>query len=1045
MFQPVSSKVNFPELEQRIIGFWQEKRVFERSVEQRLGGPSYVLYDGPPTANASPGIHHVLARVFKDVFPRYRTMKGYYAPRIAGWDTHGLPVELEVERELGLKSKREIEEYGIAEFNSRCRKNVLKYVKDWEKLTDRIGFWIDMKHPYITFDNGYIETCWWIIKSLWDKGLIYQGYKVTPHCPRCGTSLSSHEVALGYDEADDPSIYIKFEVAKPLYASEGFLDKMRSYPSLVREADFAKRLLELVEDKPVYLLAWTTTPWTLPGNTALAVAADAEYSIMESKDDYVIMASDLIGKVGLEDYYEKTRITGGELVGLLYEPLFNPFDYGISVRRMDTWGERRGGGEAREPSVDVGWELSGFGKYPVIAADFVSMEDGTGIVHIAPAFGDVDFQAGEDKGLNFVRDYVDLQGVIQGTYHFAGKFVKDADPLILEDLKSRGLLYRSERIRHTYPFCWRCNTPLLYYAKPSWYIKTTAMKDRLISGNAEINWYPEYIKYGRFGDWLNNNVDWAFSRERYWGTPLPIWRCESCKHDECIGSVKELRQKKGVEGVDKLSDLHRPYVDEFTYSCLHCGGGMRRVPEVIDCWFDSGAMPFAQWHYPFENRDTFRANFPADYICEAVDQTRGWFYSLHAISTLIMEQPCFKNVICLGHILDAAGEKMSKSKGNVVKPEDVLAASGADALRWYMYTSSPPGNVRRFSKDLVEEVVRKFLLTLWNTCSFFVTYANIDKFDPRTVAKAENRPELDRWILSELNQLTDGVTRALDEYDVTAAGRKIEEFVDNLSNWYVRRSRRRFWKSENDSDKQSAYTTLYQCLVTLAKLLAPLTPFVAEELYQNLVKPFDKDAPESIHLTDYPQADLSLVDEKLSAAVNVVVKVTSLGRAARAKAGVKVRQPLAKVLVKVRTEAEKASLEQMASQVLDELNVKGLSFVESLPVDKHPDWPVVEEGGLMVVIDTDVSQELLDEGLARELVHRLQTLRKQAGFDIADYIETYYEGGPSVQRVMERFAQYVKQETLSRKLVEGKPPEGAFSKSQVIDGNKVNLAVKRLK
>ena len=1019
MFQPVSSRVNFPELEQRIIGFWQEKRVFERSVERRLGGPSYVLYDGPPTANASPGIHHVLARVFKDVFPRYKTMKGYYAPRRAGWDTHGLPVELEVERELGLKSKREIEEYGIAEFNSRCRKNVLKYVKDWEKLTDRIGFWIDMKHPYVTFDNGYIETCWWIIKSLWDKGLIYQSYRVTPHCPRCGTSLSSHEVALGYDEADDPSIYIKFKLrpsSVETTALEPFLNKFLS--------------------KSAYLLAWTTTPWTLPGNTALAVAPDADYSVMESKDDYLIMASALVGKVGLEGYREVSRVKGSEIAGkdkgLRYEPLFNPHAFSVERR-----GFRKNLLVVQEANKDL--------DYPVIAADFVSMEEGTGIVHTAPAFGEVDFEAGVVNCLDFVRDYVDLQGIIQGTYPFAGRFVKDADPLILEDLKARGLLYRSARIKHTYPFCWRCGTPLLYYAKPSWYIKTTAMKDRLISGNAEINWYPEYIKYGRFGDWLNNNVDWAFSRERYWGTPLPIWRCESCKHDECIGSVKELRQKKGVEGVDKLSDLHRPYVDGVTYSCLKCGGEMRRVPEVIDCWFDSGAMPFAQWHYPFENQDTFRANFPADYICEAVDQTRGWFYSLHAISTLIMEQPCFKNVICLGHILDAAGEKMSKSKGNVVKPEDVLAASGADALRWYMYTSSPPGNVRRFSKDLVEEVVRKFLLTLWNTYSFFVTYANIDKFDPRTVTIVGQRPEFDRWILSELNQLVDGVTRSLEEYDSTGAGRKIEEFVDNLSNWYVRRSRRRFWKSENDADKQSAYTTLYQCLVTLAKLLAPLTPFVAEELYQNLVRPFDKDAPESIHLTDYPQADLNQVDEKLSAAVNVVLKVTSLGRAARAKANLKVRQPLAKVLVKVRTEAERESLEQMASQVLDELNVKGLSFVESLPVEKHPEWPAVEEGGLMVVIDTDVSQELLDEGLARELVHRLQTLRKQAGFDIADYIETYYQGGTSVQRVMERFALYVKQETLSRKLVEGKPPEGAFSKSQVIDGNKVNLAVKRLK
>jgi isoleucyl-tRNA synthetase len=692
-------------------------------------------------------------------------------------------------------------------------------------------------------------------------------------------------------------------------------------------------------------------------------------------------------------------------------------------------------------------EADGNLAYPVIDEDFVSMEEGTGIVHTAPSFGEVDFQAGEDNGLDFVRDYVDLQGIIQGTYPFAGKFVKEADPLILDELHKKKLLYRSERIRHTYPFCWRCGTPLLYYAKPSWYIKTTAMKERLISGNAEINWYPEYIKYGRFGDWLNNNVDWAFSRERYWGTPLPIWRCQSCKHEECIGSVKELKQKKGVKGVDKLSDLHRPYVDEVTYSCpsTKCDGEMHRVPEVIDCWFDSGAMPFAQWHYPFENQDTFKANFPADYICEAVDQTRGWFYSLHAISILLKEQPCFKNVICLGHILDSAGEKMSKSKGNVVRPEDVLATSGADALRWYMYTSSPPGNVRRFSKELVEEVVRKFLLTLWNTYSFFVTYANIDKFDPRTAASTEHRPELDRWILSELNQLTDGVTRSLDEYDATVAGRKIEEFVDNLSNWYVRRSRRRFWKSENDTDKQSAYVTLYQCLITLAKLLAPLTPFVAEELYQNLVRPFDKDAPESIHLTDYPLADLSQVDEKLSAAVNLVVKITSLGRAARAKSNLKVRQPLAKVLVKVRTEPERAGLEQMATQVLDELNVKELNVVENLPVEKHPDWPVVEEGGLMVMVDTDISQELADEGLARELVHRLQTMRKQAGFDIADHIETYYEGGPSVQRVMENFAQYVKQETLSRNLVEGKPPEGAFSKSQVIDGNKVNLAVKKSK
>jgi len=1019
MFQPVSSRVNFPELEQRIVKFWQEKRVYERSVEQRLGGPSYVLYDGPPTANASPGIHHVLARVFKDVFPRYKAMKGYYAPRRAGWDTHGLPVELAVENELGLKSKREIEDYGIAEFNKRCRQNVLRYVKEWETLTDRIGFWIDMKHPYITFENGYIETCWWIINELWNKKLIYQSYRVTPHCPRCGTSLSSHEVALGYDEADDPSIYIKFEIelgslgGTPL---EGFSSKFAI--------------------KPAYLLAWTTTPWTLPGNTALAVAADADYSVMEGPSAYLIMASALVEKVGLEGYHEVDRVKGRDISGvqkgLKYKPLFNPHEFGIERKRFH--------GDSlvvQKPDKSL--------TYSVISKDFVSLEDGTGIVHVAPSFGEVDYEAGQSDNLNFVRDYVDLQGMIQGTYPFAGKFVKDADPLILEDLKSRGLLYRSARIKHTYPFCWRCNTPLLYYAKPSWYIKTTNMKDRLISGNAEINWYPEYIKYGRFGDWLNNNVDWAFSRERYWGTPLPIWRCQECKHPDCIGSVSELKGKPGIKGADKLSDLHRPYIDGVTYNCIKCGGEMRRVPEVIDCWFDSGAMPFAQWHYPFENQHLFKASFPADYICEAVDQTRGWFYSLHAISTLVMEQPCFKNVICLGHILDSAGEKMSKSKGNVVRPEDVLATSGADALRWYMYTSSPPGNVRRFSKELVEEVVRKFLLTLWNTYSFFVTYANIDKFDPRTVANVERRPELDRWILSELNQLIDGVTRSLDEYDPTGAGRKIEEFVDNLSNWYVRRSRRRFWKSENDTDKQSAYTTLYQCLITLAKLLAPLTPFVAEELYQNLVRPFDKSATESIHLADYPQADLSQVDERLAASIRLVMNISSMGRAARAKANIKVRQPLARVLVKVRAEAERENLERMASQILEELNVKGLSVVDSLFVEKHPDWPVVEEGGLMVMVDTDISQELADEGLVRELVHRLQTLRKQAGFDIADYIETYYEGGPEVQRVMGEHAQYIKQETLSRKLVEGKPPEGAFSKSQVIDGNKVNLSVKKSK
>jgi len=1025
MFKPVGSRVSFPELEQRILIFWQERRCFERSVEQRQGGPLYVLYDGPPTANASPGIHHVLARVFKDLFPRYKTMKGYCAPRRAGWDTHGLPVELEVERELGLKSKPEIERYGIAEFNSRCRQNVLRYVKEWEQLTDRIGFWIDMKHPYMTFDNGYIETCWWIVKQLWDKGLVYRGYKVTPHCPRCGTSLSSHEVALGYDEADDPSVWIKFRLTE---------DSRRALSSRLRLEN---------GNVDTFFLAWTTTPWTLPGNAALAVAPDARYAMVEGPGGRLILAADLVDKTGLEGYKTVATSVGRDLAGLHYEPLY---EVAISY------------GPGDQPA------------FRIIEGGFVSMDEGTGIVHIAPAYGQVDFEVGDEEGLPLIHT-VDLAGRVSTDLgractpasrkelakasqpvmfplrvHVdlpgAGMFVKDADPLILEDLESRGLLYRSERIRHTYPFCWRCNTPLLYYAKPSWYIKTTAKKERLISGNAEIDWYPEYIKDGRFGDWLQNNVDWAFSRERYWGTPLPVWRCQGCGREECIGSVEELKGRPQVKGADGLSDLHRPYIDEVAYRCTQCGQEMRRVPEVIDCWFDSGAMPFAQWHYPFENQPLFKDNFPADYICEAVDQTRGWFYSLHALSILLTEQPCFRNVICLGHILDSAGEKMSKSKGNVVLPRQVLDATGADALRWYLYTSSPPGNVRRFSRELVEEVVRKFLLTLWNTYSFFVTYANIDKFDPRT-ASGGTLSELDRWVLSELNQLIDGVTKSLDAYDPTGAARRIEDFVDILSNWYVRRSRRRFWKSENDVDKQAAYATLYRCLVTLAKLLAPFTPFVAEELYQNLVRVVDADAPESVHFNDYPRADLSEVDEQLSGEVRLVMAVASLGRAARARANLKVRQPLSAVLVKVRSQAEAASLERMAAQVLEELNVKRLEVVGNVPADRHPAWPVVEEGRLVVMVDSDVTQELADEGMARELVHRLQTMRKQAGFDIADYIEAYYQGAPAIQRVMTGFAAYIEQETLSRKLIEATAPEGAFVKSQVIEGNKVMLAVKR--
>ncbi len=1036
MFRPVSSKTNFPQLEENVLSLWKDKNVFQRSIDSRQGASRFVLYEGPPTANGSPGIHHVLSRVFKDVIPRYKAMKGYYTPRIGGWDTHGLPVELEVEKELGFSGKAQIEEYGVARFNERCRQNVFRYLKEWDALTERIAFWIDLENAYITMKNDYIETIWWAIKQMWDKGLVYQGYRVTPHCPRCGTSLSSHEVALGYqDNIEDPAVYIKFKIAKPIYTKLGFVDQLRkSYGD--READFAKRLLDLTGEKAVYLLAWTTTPWTLPGNTAVAVAADAEYAIVEVDNEYLILASARLEQSGLADAPVITKVKGSDLVGLRYEPLFDPNQFGIPIKKMGEAGEK----ESRSANI---WEESGGVLYPVIATDFVSMEDGTGIVHIAPAYGEVDYDAGQDKGLDFVH-VVDLQGNIIGSYPFSGKFVKDADPLVLEELKKMNLLFRSETIRHTYPFCWRCETPLLYYAKQTWYIKTTAVKESLIAGNREINWYPEHIKYGRFGDWLENNVDWAFSRERYWGTPLPLWRCEKCGAYECIGGVDDLKEKPGFSGLKEPLDLHRPFVDEITFDCLECHGKMKRVPEVIDCWFDSGAMPIAQHHYPFENGSLLKdGRFPADYICEAVDQTRGWFYSLHAISTLLFNQPCFKNVICLELILDANGEKMSKSRGNVVEPWAVINKHGADALRWYLLTSAPPGNVRRFDEKMVADVTRRFLLTLWNVYSFFVTYANIDHFIPASGRTSQESPELDRWITSELNQLIMDVDSALDSYNPTDAGRKIESFVDELSNWYVRRSRRRFWKSENDADKISAYTTLYQCLVTLSKLLAPFTPFLAEELYQNLVCSAFPEAPDSVHLTDFPTADEGKIDEQLMNDTRLAMKVSSLGRAARSKAGIKVRQPLAVVTVFAPANSEREGLKRLEAQLLEELNVKDLK-VASEAIAEEGDSVVVSEGEYQVAINTKFSPELEKEGMAREVVHRLQTMRRSAGFDIADHIVTYYQGDAYMKQVLEEFADYVKQETLSRQLVDGTPAQGAFTESCKLSGHNILFGVMKV-
>ena len=1043
MFKTVSSRVSFPELDANVLQQWKDKDVFRRTESERPDAPLFMMYEGPPTANGSPGIHHVLARVFKDVICRYRTMKGFRVQRKGGWDTHGLPVELEVEKELGLKSKRDIEEYGIEEFNKKCRESVFRYVKEWETMTDRIGYWVDMEDPYVTLHNNYIESGWWMLKTLWDKDLLYQTMRGTPHCPRCVTSLSSHEVALGYREnTPDPSVFIKFQVDPA--ASTG-------------SAEVIKKLGAANTD--VFLLAWTTTPWTLPGNTGLAVDETADYSIVELQGEggshRLVLAQALVSANIKQDHNIVGTIKGSDLVGLGYTPLYAPNEFGSQVRRF----VRRPGPGGMVTELEDGGEFAP----KVIAADFVSLDDGTGIVHIAPAFGDEDLGVGREKELFFVQP-VDLQGSITGNYPFAGKFVKTADKEIMEDLTDRGLLYHQDIYRHTYPFCWRCDTPLRYYAKSAWYIRTSALKDQLVGGNDTINWYPDYIKDGRFGEWLRNNVDWAISRERYWGTPIPIWQCQECDHTICVGGVDELRGMAGANGslnADGL-DLHRPYVDNVVLDCTSkgCSGKMHRIPEVMDAWFDSGAMPFAQYHYPFDNEsiDT-DGRFPADYICEAVDQTRGWFYSLHALSTLLKGQPAYKNVICLGLILDAKGRKMSKRVGNVVEPLSVLDEHGADALRWYLFTASQAGEPRRFSAKLVSETLRKVMLTVWNVYSFFIGYAEIDKFDPSQKPagwKPEN--ELDRWVLSELNTLISQVEGYMDGYGPTNAGRRIQEFIDQLSNWYVRRSRRRFWRNEGDADKLSGYITLHTCLVTVTKLMAPLAPFVAEEMYQNLVCSVDPSAPDSVHLSEFPVADESLVDQPLMEATQLAMKLASMGRAARSKAGLKVRQPLAKVLVKVRAPAEREYIDQVRPQVLEELNIKDIQVIEGdSPIAKQvleqageetetilsvENYSVSLDGGYMVAVDGDISPELAEEGLAREVVHRIQGMRRSANFDVTDRIVTYYQGPTEFADVMQgAFADYIRDETLSTQLVDGSPDKEAATESTKIEGMEITLAV----
>ncbi|MGE3076686.1 MAG: isoleucine--tRNA ligase [Dehalococcoidia bacterium] len=1081
MFKPVDARVSFPKLEEEVLAFWRQNAIFRRSIEERPEDKLFIFYEGPPTANARPGIHHVLSRVFKDLIPRYKTMQGYRVPRKGGWDTHGLPVELEIEKELGLKSKPEIEEYGIAAFNAKCKESVSRYVEEWTLLSERIAFWADYDDPYVTYANSYIESCWWIFKQMWDHGLVYQDYRVTPHCPRCGTSLSDHEVSQGYrDDTPDPSVFVKFRVAGAEFREKtGF------------------------EGTNVAIVAWTTTPWTLPGNTALSVNEEAEYGVYQVGDEQLVMAKALAGGLLGENPELLHTVRGRQLVGIAYEPLYRPETLGLPIMRFGDDGHLR--------AVEANQSVEGLRR--VASADYVSLDNGSGIVHTAPAFGAEDFAEGKELRLLFVQP-VDLRGIMADGLPGAGKFAKQADRDIERDLEERGLLFRKETLKHTYPFCWRCGTPLLYYAKPSWYIRTTRQKESLLEGNARIHWYPEHIQNGRFGNWLENNIDWAVSRERYWGTPLPFWRCVDCGDTQCIGSKAELVEKaKDRAKAEALDDFHRPFIDEIVLRCEKCSGDARRVPEVADAWYDSGAMPYAQWHYPFENEEAFLKHFPADFICEAIDQTRGWFYTLHAEATMlkaseaIPDSISYKNVICLGHINDEKGNKMSKSRGNTVEPFGVLDALGADATRWYMYTASPAGSSRRFSQGLVEEGLRRFLLTLWNTYSFFVSYANIDGWKPGSSGFRGTRPEIDQWLLSELNALVVKVTAELDAYDPTDGARAIEEFVDDLSNWYVRRSRRRFWRgvSEGDDDKQSAYDTLYTALVTVAKLIAPFTPFVAEEIYRNLVVENDRSAPISVHLASWPVADESLIDERLNAETQLVKRVCSLGRSARAKAQIKVRQPVSEVLVKPRSAEEAGSLRKNANLVLEELNARELRLLDDetavVSYDVKPNLPVLgkkygsevaairaglgelapaevaeavrrgkgvsvagkdleaedillqakdtegfaaaQEAGYTVAVTTEITPELADEGLARELVRRIQDMRREAGFELADRIHTWIDGDADVARVIGTHGDYIRAETLSTELVAGTAPDGAHAAAQDLEGTKVTLGVRK--
>ncbi len=1062
-FQDVSARVDFPALDARILAFWKEHGIFAKSLEGRDDAPIFVFYEGPPTANGRPGAHHVISRIFKDLFPRYKTMRGYRVPRKAGWDTHGLPVELEVERRLGINGKGQIEAYGVAEFNELCRESVTAYLEEWERFTERIGFWVDLDDAYYTYTNDYIESVWWILRQIWDKDLLYQGHKVVPYCPRCGTAISSHEVAQGYKDVTEDSIYVRFPLTAEA-AARVTGEAASTAPGGAAAGDG--------EPKPVSLAVWTTTPWTLISNVAAAVRSDVTYALVESRGERFVLARDLVEKVLGKKAEVLREFAGAELLGLDYEA---PFGFMTADKRA----------------------------HFVIGGDYVTTTDGTGIVHIAPAFGEEDMRVGMENDLPVVNA-VDTEGkFVPEITPWAGVFVKDADPAITADLKERGLLLGVEPYEHSYPFCWRCDTALLYYAKATWYVRTTAMKDQLIAANDDVIWHPEHIKTGRFGEWLAGNVDWALSRDRYWGTPLPIWRCEE-GHTHCVGSVEELREMAAGHVPEDL-ELHRPYVDDVVLTCPECGGRMRRAPEVIDAWFDSGSMPFAQWHYPFENQELFAERFPADFIAEAIDQTRGWFYSLIAIATLIEGRSSYKRVLCLGHILDGEGQKMSKSKGNVVQPDDILDHQGADAIRWFLFSSQQPWSARRFSAEMVDEVVRKFLLTLWNTYSFFTLYANIDRFDPTAQeSPVEERPLLDRWLVSELNSLVQDVTAGLEVYDATGTSRSIQQFVDDLSNWYVRRSRRRFWKSEGDADKLAAYHTLYEALVTVTKLLAPFTPFVAEELYQNLVRAVDVSAPESVHLCPWPVSDEQAIDAGVSFDMAAARRVVEMGRAARNAAAVKTRQPLAEVVLAL-PEAEARAVERLRDVVLDELNVKDLRFVggedelvayvvkpnlkllgpklgkrlgplqaalkeadaaalvaavragaavvalpdgevslaeEELLIETgSPEGYQVEtDAGRVVALKTDVDDALREEGLARELIHAVQLARKAADLRIEDTISLKLAVPEELRPPAERHRGAIMAETLASEFALAEAA-GDHTETARVDGHEVGIGL----